>query len=366
MLVDGGVLAQVETAQMGAEGRDGAPERLHPMFRQVRRAVGGERLLDHTEIGDAVGDRVVGSESMTGLGPGNLVEHLGECRPESRVDAAQRPPVGLIGPEDRVISGGVGEGDERIGGGDEPCGHRQASGEVDQAEQVVSGRGGRVRLDGMLEYLGRHEGIAVTIPADPRAHTDEAGGVDRGAESLGGQLLDLGLEARHDGEQARGVVPQRLVHLVVDPEFRESQDGRLPQGEDLVADLGLHLGHRRAGVDDEAAVLEQVGDPFDDIEDRLATYLGGVSGEHRRDAHAAEREGHLVRSVLRPEKGGDGRGDSAGAFGAPGIEVETASSLEVEILRGVREQRQPAEGPHQMEHGLDRGVGEVVGQGADG
>jgi len=82
--------------------------------------------------------------------------------------------------------------------------------------------------------------------------------------------------------------------------------------------------------------------------------------------NAAEREGHLVRSVLRPEKGGDGRGDSAGAFGAPGIEVETASSLEVEILRGVREQRQPAEGPHQMEHGLDRGVGEVVGQGADG
>ena len=236
------VLTEIKAAEMCSEGGDRSSERSNPMSGEITGAVRREGTLNRAEIIDAVHDRSVGGERCSRLGPRNRVEDLVEGRPEARVDASERPPVGLVGSEDRVVTGGVGQSEQLGGWGHEARRHREAAREIDEPEQMVAGRRSRVRRDRVLKDLRGDEGVAVTVPSDPRPHLDEAGAVDLGAESFLSEALNLRLELWHNGEETRRVVAERFVDLVVDPQLREAQDRRLPEGEHLVAHRGVDLG----------------------------------------------------------------------------------------------------------------------------
>ena len=114
-LVDGGVLAHVEPAQVGAERDHGAPHRLDERGGERGRAVGAQRRLDDGEVG---GERRQRRGTPAAAPPAAAPSGRRQSGPSTStgqgvqpgVHPAQRPPVRLVGAERRVVAGRVGEG----------------------------------------------------------------------------------------------------------------------------------------------------------------------------------------------------------------------------------------------------------------
>jgi hypothetical protein len=150
-------------------------------------------------------------------------------------------------------------------------------------------------------------------------------------------------------EQACAVVPDRLVDLVAYAQLGESQQCGLPQQEHPQCEFLFDLGARRRVADDTVTLVEQPGDVVEHLEDGLAAHFGGMSGDHRADL---EPTGGVEESVAGHPRRGDvleSRPETAvGCRGAIHASCPL-HPLDVTVLGGVGQQRQPVEGPHDQQ-----------------
>ena len=235
------------------------------------------------------------------MGPvlaGDLAQHPGGGGGEPGVDALERHPVGLVV--------GVGRRPRRRGqrhqlgrGLHEADRHRQLDPQVVDLAQVAAEGGGGLAGDGLLQRLGGHERVAVAVAAHPRPHPHQ-GLVEQLA--VGPRRPATARPARADGlvqrrdhlEERQVVVLQALGDLVAQPQPRQPQQRRLPQGQHRPPQVAVPL-RQLVGVELAAvAAPHQLGDPPLHLEDRLAPHLGGVRGDDRADEGAAQHVGHLV------------------------------------------------------------------------
>ena len=109
LLVHRRVLPQVQPAQMEAEDLDGLAQPAQPVVGQRAGAVAAQRRVDDVEVGAQLVRGVVARQLRVRRRAGHPAEH-GRAVAHSRSDdPAERPPVGLVGAERRVVAGGLGQ-----------------------------------------------------------------------------------------------------------------------------------------------------------------------------------------------------------------------------------------------------------------
>ena len=319
LLVDGGVLPHVQPAEVEAEDLHRLAQPEQPVVGQRPRAVAAQRGVDDVEVGAQLVRGVVRRQLDVDVRPGNgPAEHRRRGRGQPRRDAVECPAVGLVGPERRVVAGGLGQVVQLLRRGDQPVGHRQLVAERVELGQVVGQRRLGLAGGGPPQRVGGDERVAVAVAADPRAGQQHR---PRQQPGVGPPLVQrpaqLGVEGRDDVEQRQLVVAQRLVDLVGQPQPGQPQQRRLPEGEHRAPQLGRPLGvvalaHRRP-----VALPDELGDLPLDVGDRLAPHLGRVRGDDRAD----QRPGQLPRDdVGRP-----GRPRRAAGRWRPGCPAAAAS-----------------------------------------
>ncbi len=187
----------------------------------------------------------------------------------------------LLVARDRVRQLGQ-DGDERARDADE-LGETAHLGAV-VPERELSGpverRGDRVRPGG---------GIAVLVAADPRPEAERRGDAGQPAPQLARQLGRL-------LEQALLEEPEPMANLVDDAWPERAHLVGLPEGGHLLGDRvadPVAPGGREIGV---VELAEQEAEPEVGSQDRSASRLGGVSGEHEleRDAGGGAGEALVV------------------------------------------------------------------------
>jgi hypothetical protein len=272
-LVDAGVLAHVEPAQVHPEHHHRPPDRADLGDGEVAGTVGRQRGAHRVEVAHQVVDRVVPALPQARRGSGEVVQAVGQhvlgVRVEPGVHAAQRPPVRLVGAERRIVTRGTGQIEQRIGRGDETGRHRQLPGEALDRQQVMIEGDRGVTVDGEADHLGRDERVAVTVAADPRTHRHRPAGIDGAVPD---HAFEFGGDRRQGLEEAGVVVAQRLVDLVADPQLRQPQQRRLPERDDADRERLIDVGPLGVVVDQPRSVVEQ---------DRLAADLGRMGGDDR-------------------------------------------------------------------------------------
>ena len=161
----------------------------------------------------------------------------------------------------------------------------------------------------LLQRLGGHERVAVAVAAHPRAHA--APGARRA-----GRGRATATAARPARPRSTPGPPRRAtgrsscrpsVDLVAQPQPRQPQQRRLPQGQHRPPQVAVPL-RQLVGVDLAAVpAADQLDHPPLHLEDRLAPDLGGVGGEDGADEGAApaprpprRRRGRRRRAVQRP------------------------------------------------------------------
>ena len=114
-------------------------------------------------------------------------------------------------------------------------------------------------------------------------------------------------------------------------------------------------------------LVEEVGDDTQHVKDRLASDLGRVCGDDRGDLQLAETlRRHARVGDIRPSEPLE-RGVEAARLGAAARRpVEPATPFDVDVFRGVREQREPIECPDHVELLFDRLAAQRITKGLDG
>ena len=139
---------------------------------------------------------------------------------------------------------------------------------------VKGGRG--VAAEGFGQHLGRHVGIAVPVAAHPGPDAQEAGQIGGSKRRLPGLI-----ETRQAVEEGALEEEGGVVDLVQHRKTRMPQKARVPEQSQLRLhgrfDLRLS-GRRGAG-----AAVEEFAQRRQPIENGLATNLGRVGGQDRRD-----------------------------------------------------------------------------------
>ena len=236
-------------------------------------------------------------------------------RGKPRVDAGQRAAIGLIGTARRVVAALFGQrGDSLVDRG-MLAGDRQLGAEpVDRGEIMSQHRLARAGQRG-FERLGGDERIAVTVPADPRARTQEAW------QAITERAIPALIERGQRRQKHVAQVGERGFHLIGDVQLFAAKDARLPQQGDLADDRLIHrIALRRGG---ETAILHrhQFGDAIAVIDHRLAAHFGGMRGEHRGDQPVREQiDDRRAIDPLR-FKPSDGGGDIGALFGRHALPI---------------------------------------------
>ena len=192
---------------MKAEHVDGTPQRLEPAAGQRRRAVGGQRAMQHGEIGDQPADVGIGRRLAHGLVRGRQPIERPGGRRQARVDAGDGAPVGLVAPELRGIGRALGQSGQARRRRRPAVRPETARRPADAArrDRTASARLLCSRKAWRSTVL-RDEGIAVAVAADPAAHAQERGqlGTGPGRVGRGEQVLEPRIEARQLAQE--GVV----------------------------------------------------------------------------------------------------------------------------------------------------------------
>ncbi len=108
----------------------------------------------------------------------------------------------------------------------------------------------------------------------------------------------------------------------------------------------------------QVEVVEQFRHLVENFEDRLAPYLGRVRGDHRAHLQRPHDAGELVGADAGVADPGEHRGEASGLWGSVALAVVPSATLEVDVLRSVREQRQPVERTQHEELRVERMLGQ--------
>jgi hypothetical protein len=86
---------------------------------------------------------------------------------------------------------------------------------------------------GLAQYVGRNERVAVAVAADPAAHAQEGGdlGLVPGRVECRERVFEGSVEARQFAQEGGAVVGDPVLDLVKDGELRPAQEACLPQRE---------------------------------------------------------------------------------------------------------------------------------------
>ena len=227
----------------------------------------------------------------------------------------------------------------------------------------MSDRGARREGRRQGDDLAGDVRIAVTVAADPRAHSQdrlvgETGIRVRRLQRRSHRRVDL----RYDVEERGVVVAQAGPDLVLDGEPFEADECRLPQGEDLTLDRLDDLGVLVGGEVGASAETHEFGDAVLCVENRATSGLGRMGGDHRDNRRIGERRSHLgVGQVGGREL--RVRGGQAAVLGwIARAYVDGTTTLAVDVLGEIRQQREVAECTDDRHRGIDVEVGEHVGE----
>ena len=126
-------------------------------------------------------------------------------------------------------------------------------------------------------------------------------------------------------------------------QLRQTQQRRLPEHRDLDGELRVDIVAAAAVVGETAALVEELGDLVEHLEDGLAPDLGRMGRDDRAHLESADHLGEegLVDAVLAEPL--DRGGKTARSSGVAHRPMVPSPTLDVDVLRGVGEQRQPVE-----------------------
>ena len=344
--MDGGVLPQVQSAEVEAEDVDGAAQPGQPVVGQGPRTVAAQRGVDRVELGQQLGRGRVGRPLDPRRGARHRAEHLLGGRAQPGVDAVERPPVGLVGAERRPVARGLGQRGELGGRGDQPVGHRQLDRQPRHLGQVVAQRGLGLPGGGPAQRVGGDERVAVPVAADPRTRSQQRPLEQRHpGPALPQRRAQLRVQRGHHLEQRQLVVAQRLVDLVGQPEPRQPQQRGLPQREHRPPEPGRPLPLVELARRGAVPLAHQLGDLLLHRRDRRAAHLGGVRGDHRAHQRTGQLAGHHLRVEVGLLQQPEGRGEAALLRRRPLAPVVAPAPLVVQVLGEVGQQREVAERP---------------------
>jgi hypothetical protein len=347
------VLPQVHGREVEAEHLHGAPQVAQPATGEQRGIVGGERAVDHVEVGRELGDARIGGRLADRVAHRFEVIEFARRRGHAGIQAGERAAVGLVGALRVPVGRALGEREQLGGRLDHGRRARQVGAELVQLLQVPGEDPRRLHAQRAPEHLGRHERVAVAVAADPGAHAQERRRLGDGARALPARerVLERGIQARQLVQEGLVVVGDAVRHLVDHREPLAAQHARLPQREHVAAHrlvVGLALLGREAHA---VALLEQRGDASLGVEHDAPLHLGGMRREHRHDQRLPEEPGQCVR----PDPGGGDAvhrvGEAALARRGPADQVCARASDVVQVLGDVGEVREVAEGAHH-DHGV--------------
>lgn len=164
-----------------------------------------------------------------------------------------------------------------------------------------------VHANGKLGGLGFYKGIAVAVPADPGAETDEARDLDPALRPVDSahRLLKEAIDLRHGLEQRLAEEIEPLAHLVGDLRLVDPDLVGLPQdldlGQDLLESVLELLVVELAAVQ----ILADQKDPPEGLQGRASLRLGGMGGEDRQIDQVLEQTLEVFRAhtvVLEPSR----------------------------------------------------------------
>ena len=254
---------------MKAEGPDRAHQRGEPAPGEQRGAVGRERRIDRREIGEELGRGRVGRRIAVRRAGRNVADESIRGGRDARIDADQRLPVRLVGAVRIVVAGALRQSQQRRRRMHKTCRQRELRAERVDLLEVVRERDRSLRGDRVLERLGRHERIAVAVPADPRARTQHRRRSARSPRD-GEALLEREAQPRNRDQEGIAVIGEAVLDLVLHLELREPDHRRLPEREHLTIETGFELGDLLGRELHAVAPLQEPHDLALAVEDALA------------------------------------------------------------------------------------------------
>ena len=225
---------------------------------------------------------------------------------------------------------------------------------------------GRTRREGggHLHDLPGDEGIAVAVATDPGTHPQhrivvEPGVGVRAAQRRTDTCVDLGYHLEEGGV----VIPQAGADLVLDVESLETDQRRLPQGQDLPAEALEHLGlfgRRQFGP---GAETHEFGDAVLSFEHGAAARLGRMGGDDRHHRRVRQCLAHL--SIGQPGFGQLCVGCRQGAVlrRIARSHMDGAPAFAVDVLGEIGQQGEVAERTDHGHGNRQVDIGEHVGEG---
>jgi hypothetical protein len=338
--------------------------RLHGAGREQRVAHQVQVRLQRRRVG--VGRRLeVGTPGVArGDAPPRRVQprrHEGELEADRLVGVAAAVRLPDVG-ERRPV--GLQRRRQRLGGRRQVLGHRRPLDErlhplaVAPEDRVARAARRRQR------HLGRHERVAVAVPAHPRPQPHRRRQPQRvvGVPELVGVGAHQRLVRPHPGvEQPRLQVPQHGAHLV---EHRGAVAPHLG-GQPEQLDLPLQRLVDRAPVVGRRLLAPQqlVGHARLQRQQRAPRRLRGVRGEHRAHVEPAQRVGHRLgaqpagaQPPQRPPRGARLRLGVVPVGLAPPHAVHLLRRVDEQEEEGERARRQRRQGERQRLHARQQRV----------
>ena len=232
--------------------------------------------------------------------PGRATALRGGGQP--RGDAVERPPVGLVGAERRVVAG-------------RPRRARRAPAvgvisrsDIDSSSRsAVSSARWWASAVSACRVVARRSASAVTNGLPSRSPPIQEPGSSIGPAQQPGvgpalvqRAAQLGVDRRDDVEQRQLVVAQRLVDLVLQPQPGQPQQRRLPEGEHRAPQLGRPRASSTSPPAARSRCRIRSVTCRCTCEIVLPPHLGGVRGDDRADQRAGQLAGDDVGVEVRP------------------------------------------------------------------
>ena len=197
----------------------------------------------------------------------------------------------------------------------------------------------------LCRHVGRDEGIAVAVAADPAAHAQEGRHVEvpPGRVDAAEPILEVGVEDRQRVQEGVVVVGETVGDLVDHPQARAAHQAGLPQSEHGAAQRPAVGGQLLRRELDAVALVEQPRDLHLAVDRALAADLGRM----RRQDRAAQSVGEERLQLLPRDAGVAGAIERVGHRALPrrrlGHGVGAGAADVVLVLGEVGEMREIAE-----------------------
>ena len=285
------VLPQVHRGKIEAENAHRANQRHQALLGQQYGAVGTQRFLDNTQVGQEVLRRFVRQ------GSADLVAYrLHACQGAQRggqagIDADQCAPIRLSLAVFGFVGGCIRHRGQRFRDLDQHGGKRQFAPQLVHFVQVVlDGDTGAARQR-VLERVGVYIGVAIAVAANPATYPKDRFHVRqfRRRHRLCHQFLDLAVQARQFAQE--GIAEERVpvLDLVDHPQPGQPQHAGLPQRqypgvECFKKAIALCRRQRHGAQFGNQTRNLELG-----VENALALHFGGVSGKDGREVGVLEK-----------------------------------------------------------------------------